>query len=39
MALEFGTENRKVAANGTVSVMKFYEYFHIAVMFVKLFIR
>lgn len=39
MALEFGTENRKVAANGTVSVMKFYEYFRIAVMFVSLFIQ
>jgi hypothetical protein len=38
MALEFGTENRKVAANCTVSVMKLYD-FRIAVMFVLLFIQ
>jgi len=38
MAFEFGTEKRKVAANGTVSVMKFCDYFRIAVMLVSLFI-
>ena len=39
MALEFGTEKWKVAANGTVSVMKFCDSFLIAVMLVSLFIQ
>lgn len=39
MALQFGTEKRKVAANGTVSLMKFCDYFRIAVVLVSLFIQ
>jgi hypothetical protein len=39
MALEFRTEKRKVAANGTVTEMKICDYFHIAVPLVSLFIQ
>ena len=39
MALEFGTEKRKVATNDTVTIMKICDYFHIAVMLVSLFIQ
>lgn len=39
MALQFGTEKRKVAANGAVSLMKFCDYFRIAVVLVSLFIQ
>ena len=39
MALEFGTEKRKVSENGTLSLMKLCDYFRIAVMLVSLMCR